>query len=696
MKLLKAALCAAMVTSSFVGFPQQSAQAASYITIVRTGTDGNVTQVATTGTATETATTDNSTLTKTARTNTVTQDTTNPEIGITQEKNIPAEPIVVVRRDTSNASKTLGSQDSSTVSNGVKTAKTANVALLSRESHTASTIQAMPDFTVLPIIEQGPFGNIKSVTETMSSDQVALVNKTQILVPLDVYRSTNLNPITTTKQGRYSITLPVPHTGGDMMYAGNPKNGVYQVILPVVTINDKEYIDMARISPVLGVTAQVGKRAVTIRPTVGNVEKPAKQTITTPIAWVFDPLRDTPYTTPLTTNGTSVISPSWFSLAKQGVTVSPGVDATYVDTYKQLGYKVWPLVSNTFNPDFTATVLADHNNWYKAADELVLYALSYGFDGYNLDFENINYGDKAKLTAFVTYLANRLHEYQLTVSVDVTGYSDSPNWSMVYDRAALGKVVDFIMLMAYDETGGGSSVAGPVARYPWVRSNVEQLLTEVPANKIILGVPFYMRTWTVPYTIRSNGTVTEGRAKSKTLSMTDSLAVVEAHAHDIHWDDKAKLFYLAYDDVTERPLAIANSEDTATTNANRPHSDIVVTKAEDTPVAEVTAVKADAALAGNKVVYTEKQGTNPSKAKTTLISGTMTKIWFEDPKSLQYKFELASNLNLAGVAAWRKGFETEAARQLFATMMPETDKAVTNKLSKDVPTAIKVKKEKRS
>lgn len=780
MKLLKAALCAAMVTGSFIGLDQQTVQAASYITIVRADANGDATQ-----------------------------DNTQNDVVITREENIPTEPIVVVRRDTTNDSDTTDTSDTPDTANTTTSASSygaptkaivkisrstesvspvsvvtvpATVVTPPKSATTATTtakkveatkavkavkmettteepitvvvppttvtspsavtvtkvggskkeatkvaktpattvsdstvvvtkatkaskvsdattvaditadVQSSPNYNVLPIIEQGPFGNTKSGSDTVQTDQIALVSKTQTLVPIDVYRSANLNPITATKNGKYVITLPVPHTGGDMVYAGNPKNGVYQVTLPVLTIDGSEYIDMARISPVFGVTAQVGKRALTVRPTVGNVAKPAEQTLKTPIAWVFDPLRDTPYTAPLTTNGTSVISPSWFALAKQGLTVSPGVNATYVDAYKQMGYKVWPLVNNTFNPDFTATVLADRNNWYKAADELVLYALSYGFDGYNLDFENINYSDKAKLTAFVTYLANRLHEYNLTVSADVTGYSDSPNWSLVYDRAALGKVLDFVMLMAYDETGGGSPVAGPVARYPWVRSNLEQLLTEVPANKVILGVPFYMRTWTVPYTIRANGTIAEGRSKSKTLSMTDSLDVVATHASDIHWDDKAKLFYLAYDNVTGRPLHVADTgadEEGAVTHSAL--SSIAVTKDGKAFGTDITVVKNGSASDGSKVAYAAKN----KSANSALISGTMTKIWFEDPKSLTYKLELVPTFNLAGAAAWRKGFETDAARHLFVTAMHETEK-VTNESQKGKTATTKAKKKSRS
>ncbi len=667
MKLLKAALCAAMVTGSCLGLTQQVVEAASYITVVRVDANGHITQDASQ------------------------QDTV--------QQNIKQQNAIHQGSEQQNHKDTY-KKDNKQDTKQEYTAR--NEIVVTREENT----QTSSGYTVLPILEQGPFGATKNSAKIGQTAPIALLSKAQILVPIDVYRAANLNPVTAKKNGSYEITLPVPHTGGDMVYAGNPKNGMYKVSLPILTIDGQEYIDMARVSPVLGVTAQVGKRELTIRPTVGNVAKPAEQTLKTPIAWVFDPLRESPYTAPLTTKGTSIISPSWFSLAKQGITVSPGLQATYVDTYKQLGYKVWPLVSNTFNPEFTAAVLADHTNWYKAADELVLYALSYGFDGYNLDFENINYSDKAKLTAFVTYLAKRLHEYNLTVSADVTGYSDSPNWSLVYDRAALGNVLDFVMLMAYDETGAGSSVAGPVARYPWVRSNLEQLLTEVPANKVILGIPFYMRTWTVPYTVRKNGTIVEGRAKAKTLSMPDSLDVVAAHAEHIHWDDTAKLFYLAYDNATGRPIKTSNrGADADATDTPRTQRTPTTSHSPSVPATGSTVlVTKDGANNEQDTEGTDSKDSKNSKmnhsgstsCSKAVATGTMTKIWFEDPKSLQYKLELVPAFNLAGAAAWRKGFETETARQLFETAMQETEKTATNESSKGKTGSTKVKKRNRS
>ncbi|MCK9907282.1 glycosyl hydrolase family 18 protein, partial [Frankia sp. Cpl3] len=78
---------------------------------------------------------------------------------------------------------------------------------------------------------------------------------------------------------------------------------------------------------------------------------------------------------------------------------------------------------------------------------------------------------------------------------DVTIKSSSDRWSRFYDRAALAKVVDYMMVMTYDEYWASSPVAGSVASLPWVEKGLQGVLEEVPNEKLILGVPFYTRLW---------------------------------------------------------------------------------------------------------------------------------------------------------------------------------------------------------
>ena len=53
-----------------------------------------------------------------------------------------------------------------------------------------------------------------------------------------------------------------------------------------------------------------------------------------------------------------------------------------------------------------------------------------------------------------------------------------------YDRAEQGRVVDYVIIMGYDEHYVGSE-AGSVASLPWVEQGIQDTLDEVPAERVI-------------------------------------------------------------------------------------------------------------------------------------------------------------------------------------------------------------------
>ncbi|MEE3441324.1 MAG: glycosyl hydrolase family 18 protein, partial [Megasphaera elsdenii] len=190
-----------------------------------------------------------------------------------------------------------------------------------------------------------------------------------------------------------------------------------------------------------------------------------------------------------------VMSPCAFRLTENGIELrNPDFDML-ASTYTSKGYAMWPLLDNNFNPKLTHQILSNSRLQDTMVRQLVGYALLYDFKGYNIDFENINYSDKDALTAFVAKISQACHAYGIKLSMDVTPLSDSPNWSLVYDRAALAPHLDYLMVMAYDQFGRSSAKAGPVASYPWVERAVQNTIDLVPPSKVLLGMPLYMRLW---------------------------------------------------------------------------------------------------------------------------------------------------------------------------------------------------------
>ena len=193
--------------------------------------------------------------------------------------------------------------------------------------------------------------------------------------------------------------------------------------------------------------------------------------------------------------GVNVVSPTWFHLKDENGQLKNLADKRYVDWAHQNGYQVWALLTNDFNPDLTNSVLTVYEKRRNMILQLVHYAEMYDLDGINIDFENVYLKDKENLVQFVRELTPYMHELGLVVSIDVTIKSSSETWSLFLDRKALGQIVDYMMVMTYDEHWASSPVSGSVASLPWVEKGLQGILEEVPNEKVLLGVPFYTRLW---------------------------------------------------------------------------------------------------------------------------------------------------------------------------------------------------------
>jgi spore germination protein YaaH len=196
--------------------------------------------------------------------------------------------------------------------------------------------------------------------------------------------------------------------------------------------------------------------------------------------------------------GVNVVSPTWFELIDGNGAIRSKADPSYVAWAHKRGYQVWALWSNSFDPDLTTAALATYASRLNMIRQLLVYAETYNLQGINIDFENVYTKDKENLVQFVREFVPLAHEQGLVVSIDVTPKSDSEMWSVFLDRKALGEVVDYMIVMTYDEHWASSPVAGSVSSLPWVERSVRRILEEdgVPPSKLVLGIPLYTRVWT--------------------------------------------------------------------------------------------------------------------------------------------------------------------------------------------------------
>lgn len=193
------------------------------------------------------------------------------------------------------------------------------------------------------------------------------------------------------------------------------------------------------------------------------------------------------------TKGMNTISPTWFSIQDNAGNFSSFADKNYVKTAHDNGIEVWALIDD-FNPNIDLlTVLSNSESRVNLINNLIATSLEYDLDGINIDFENVSEEASTHFIQFLRELSIPCREYDIVLSVD--NYVPREHTSH-YNRQQQGVYADYVVIMGYDEHWNGSSQAGSVSSIDFTEDGIVQTLKEVPAEKVINGIPFYTRIWT--------------------------------------------------------------------------------------------------------------------------------------------------------------------------------------------------------
>ena len=240
--------------------------------------------------------------------------------------------------------------------------------------------------------------------------------------------------------------------------------------------------------------------------------------------------------------GINVVSPAFFYLEKLGKgNLLENVESSgenYISWAHSNGYKVWPIVSNNSMQETTSEIMNDYELRKKLINQIIEYIEKYNLDGVNIDFEYMKEEDKDMFSRFIIELTPRIRKIGKVISVDVTAPDGSPEWSLCFDRNALGKIVDYIIFMAYDQNGASSPKEGTTAGFDWVNLNVNKFLKqeEVSNEKLVLAVPFYTRLWKEK----------DGKITSSVVLMKNIDSIIPENAEK-EWDENLKQYYVQFE-----------------------------------------------------------------------------------------------------------------------------------------------------
>ncbi len=271
----------------------------------------------------------------------------------------------------------------------------------------------------------------------------------------------------------------------------------------------------------------------------------------------------------------NVISPTWLQLSDNEGNFNSLASADYVTRAHDLGMEVWVLVDDFTNDIDLYAILSVTEKRERLANALVNEVIAVGADGINIDFEKVSGACGPHFAQFLRELSILTHKNGIVLSVDnYVPEGGSPQ----YNRKEQGIVVDYVVIMGYDEHWAGCSTAGSVASIGYVERGISDTINcGVPEGKIINGVPFYTRVW------ETRG----AEVTSSALDMPSVQAWIEKYNIPVEWDEE--------------------------TCQN----------------------------------YGQLEGTN-----------ALYQVWLEDAQSLQVKFNIMNNYGVAGMAAWKLGYET--------------------------------------
>lgn len=234
------------------------------------------------------------------------------------------------------------------------------------------------------------------------------------------------------------------------------------------------------------------------------------------------------------TKDMNVIVPTWFNVVSSDGTYNSLASKDYVDRAHDMGLQVWAMVENVSTQESvknldTKKLMSSTTTRKKLIADLMKEADTYGFDGFNLDFESLKAEAGPHYIQFIRELSVACRQKGLVLSVD--NYVPSA-YTSFYNRREQGIVADYVIVMGYDEHYAGGD-AGTVSSLPYVKDGIENTLKEVPKEKVINAVPFYTRVWTV----------NEGKTTSKAYGIADAQQWVKDNNVELTWDDALGQYY---------------------------------------------------------------------------------------------------------------------------------------------------------
>ncbi|KMK75607.1 glycosyl hydrolase family 18 protein [Alkalihalobacillus pseudalcaliphilus] len=199
-----------------------------------------------------------------------------------------------------------------------------------------------------------------------------------------------------------------------------------------------------------------------------------------------------------------------------------------------------------FSTELITQILQDESLQNKVLDEVEVIMEQKGYLGLDLDLEYVGAENREAYNQFLLKARERMDARGNWLSSALPPKTSADMQGVLYEGADYrfhGEVNDFVFLMTYEWgwTGGPPMAVAPLNQ---VRRVLDYAVSEIPNEKIILGIPLYGYDWTLPFV--------EGESRARAIDHQQAIALAVTHNAQIMYDEEAQAPYFFYIDEQGR------------------------------------------------------------------------------------------------------------------------------------------------
>ena len=236
-----------------------------------------------------------------------------------------------------------------------------------------------------------------------------------------------------------------------------------------------------------------------------------------------------------------------YGFTAEGELIPPQIDETW-GIQEAWNQQVEPILvltpfaeTGTFNSGLIQILSENETVQDNLIENLLETVREKGYVGVDVDFEYIRPEDRVGYADSMNRLRETMNENGYRVSVALAPKTSSYQKGLLYeamDYHLLGQSANTVFLMTY-EWGYTYGPPLPVAPLPNVRQVLEYALTEIPKEKIVLGIPNYGYSWPLPYE--------RGVTKARLIGNVEANVIAAERGVEIQYDERYQSPFFYYE-----------------------------------------------------------------------------------------------------------------------------------------------------